>query len=732
MESKSLTEKFDRTYQNLFEYSTTPTALFDLNGKSLLANRVFSIQVGLEQTAFTRGAVSLFDLFDKKEEGFALVDQIEVRGVIRRREVNLITSDGDVFTVLLSGRTLPFDEGDCLEISFINIAHLKELQRTLRREHTRLASLIENLAAGVFLVNRKDRIVEANMTLGNLLRLDPEELLSQSYLKLFGHMISRVSAPEIVQQELSQAVLSVIKRPVVEFTFSEQEPIYFELTLFPVRDEFGQVLGWGGLLQDQTELRIQASWKLELLSILSHDIRSPLATLKGHATALLASHMQWSPAMITEFLEAINRGVDQLTHQVDRNLALTRVETGRLGLRPEGVKPKLLVEQALERVAGAIINHEFDVVIPDSLPNIRVDPGRVEEVLVNLVENAIRYAPTSAPIRIHVRGSENWVRFTVMDHGPGIPSEKQRDIFEKYVRLENEGGGTGLGLYISRTIVEAHGGRMWVQSPPEGEPQGAAFIFTLPVMPDVLEENLPNQDTKLPPASQPAEETGRILVVEDQADYQALLRAILLEGGYQVEIASDGQLALDILQISQPDLILLDWVMPGISGVQVCRSIRRWSQVPIIMLTSKSSQEDLITAFDSGVDDYITKPYKREELLARMQALLRRGEPSKSEDQPERFSTNGLLVDFETREVWVRGKKATLTATEFDLLAYLIRHPRQVLTYDQLINAIWSGGEGTRHALSVHLSRLRKKVERDPKDPVLIGTRWGVGYMFKS
>jgi DNA-binding response OmpR family regulator len=148
------------------------------------------------------------------------------------------------------------------------------------------------------------------------------------------------------------------------------------------------------------------------------------------------------------------------------------------------------------------------------------------------------------------------------------------------------------------------------------------------------------------------------------------------------------------------------------------------------MVTSKTSQEDLIAAFDVGVDDYITKPYQRDELLARIRALLRRGESWIMDEKPDRFSAEGLVIDFDTRDVWVRGVRLELTATEFNLLAYMARHPRQVLTYTQLIENIWPDGDGTRHGLSVHVSRLRKKIERNPKKPSFIGTRWGVGYVF--
>jgi DNA-binding response OmpR family regulator len=320
----------------------------------------------------------------------------------------------------------------------------------------------------------------------------------------------------------------------------------------------------------------------------------------------------------------------------------------------------------------------------------------------------------------------------VQDHGPGVPPEQQAAIFEKYVRGEKgESGGTGLGLYISRKIVEAHGGRLWVRSPLGETGGGAAFIFTLPVMPEVPESR-PHTHHERRDEDDMDEASYRVLVVEDETDFQALLHTTLAEEGYRVEIAPDGATALNIVRTAPPDLVLLDWVLPQTSGLQVCRGIRRLSHVPIIMLTSRTAQEDIIAAFDVGVDDYIVKPYPRDELLVRIRALLRRGEAWALDEGADRFSADGLTIDFDTQEVFVQGKPIELTATEFDLLTCLARNPRRVLTYRKLLDEVWPEGDGTRHALSVHISRLRKKIEADPGNPVFIGTRWGVGYVFNS
>jgi two-component system response regulator RegX3 len=321
------------------------------------------------------------------------------------------------------------------------------------------------------------------------------------------------------------------------------------------------------------------------------------------------------------------------------------------------------------------------------------------------------------------------LEISVMDHGRGVPKEKQSDLFEKYTQADQESEGSGLGLYISRMIVEAHGGRIWVESPPKGMQNGARFNFTLPIMPPEVKEKVVKKEIESV-IDDDLVEGLRVLVVEDEPDFQELLRVILKKEGFQVEVAPDGPTAIDIVHTSSPDIILLDWMMPGMSGLSTCRNIRRWTDAPILMVTSRTAQEDLIAALDAGADDYVTKPFKTPEFLARIQALARRRE-TWAEEEPDRFTFDGLSINFDTYEVWRSGMWVDLTPTEFELLAYLVRNRGQVLTYDQLMDHLYgTDKDRNRHDLFVHVSRLRKKIEPDPEEPRYILTKWGVGYSF--
>lgn len=722
-------------YKDIFELSPSPIGIFNQDGECLLANRAFYFQLGYDIVAEQKPVITLQALFFRPDLLEKFSELMQKRDVIRRWETRLKTRDGDSISALLSGRNLDYLGARGYEITFTNIAYQEKLEQSIRQGHHRVTSLIENLTVGLFLVDRNGIITEANTALGNLIQCDPESLVAQHYQLLFTNLFTAASDPDILQHTLREAVRVLGQHPVLTVNLNNGRQ-YLEIRLFPVWDEEGQSLGWGGLVQDITEIREQTAWKLELLSMLAHDLRTPLATLKGHATALLANYKNWGTEMGMEFLKTIDRSVDELIRQVDRNLALTRVETGRLGLRPEAIDPKVLVRQAIERAAGSIGERKIAFDWPNEMAQLRVDPARIEEVIINLLDNAVRYSPSDKPILIKTETLNDRLLISVIDQGPGIPTEKQTEIFEKYVRGEHQDEGTGLGLYISQKIVEAHGGRIWVTSPPASTDYGtgAEFSITLPLLPEMPIERKLEGETREFTATVDmvrAVEDEKILVVEDDADVQALLHTILSQEGYQVEIAPDGPSALDIVQIDPPNIILLDWMIPGMRGLQVCRSIRRWTNIPIIMVTSKTSQADLIAALDAGADDYVTKPFQTEELLARIRALIRRGDVVEIEMEEDQFNADGLSIDFDARSVWLYGEFLKLTPTEYEILVYLARHRGLVVTYDQLIDAIGDPEEKrSRHRLFVHISRLREKIEHDPKNPHFIQTHWGVGYIF--
>jgi two-component system response regulator RegX3 len=223
----------------------------------------------------------------------------------------------------------------------------------------------------------------------------------------------------------------------------------------------------------------------------------------------------------------------------------------------------------------------------------------------------------------------------------------------------------------------------------------------------------------------------RVLVVEDEQGLREPLVYMLEKEGYDVAAVEDGLAALEAFKASEPDLILLDLMLPGISGNEVCRVIRQTSNVPVIMLTAKDGEIDKVVGLEIGADDYVTKPYSTRELLARMKAVLRRNvEPSQIEDGM--LSGGPVSMDINRHMVFVHGEKIAMPLKEFELLELLLENRNRVLTRGQIIDRVWGSNYfGDTKTLDVHVKRIRSKIEDDPARPVHLVTVRGLGYKFE-
>ena len=226
----------------------------------------------------------------------------------------------------------------------------------------------------------------------------------------------------------------------------------------------------------------------------------------------------------------------------------------------------------------------------------------------------------------------------------------------------------------------------------------------------------------------------KILIVEDEASFSEALEFLLGKEGFDVSVAEDGQQAVDKFTKEGADLILLDLMIPVISGIEVCRIIRTTSQVPIIMLTAKDAEIDKVVGLELGADDYVTKPYSSRELIARIKAVLRRGNLDDSLDGESGIHVvAGIKLDTGKHQVTINGEVVALPLKEFELLEFLMRNAGRVLTRSQLIDRVWGGDYyGDTKTLDVHIKRLRAKIEADPANPVLIQTIRGLGYKLEN
>lgn len=224
-----------------------------------------------------------------------------------------------------------------------------------------------------------------------------------------------------------------------------------------------------------------------------------------------------------------------------------------------------------------------------------------------------------------------------------------------------------------------------------------------------------------------------ILVVDDDENLRRLVAAYLEHEGYEVEQAADADAALASVERHEPDLILLDIMLPGLSGLEVAHRIRTNRQVPILMLTARGDEEDMLQGFDAGADDYLVKPFSPKVLVARVRAILRRSGIGPREEEESALAVGGISIDRKTREVRVAGREIEFTTTEFDLLRVLAEHPGWVFSREELLEAVWGYGYlGDSRLVDVHIANLRKKMGDDPTDPQFVRTVRGAGYKLQA
>jgi two-component system response regulator RegX3 len=225
----------------------------------------------------------------------------------------------------------------------------------------------------------------------------------------------------------------------------------------------------------------------------------------------------------------------------------------------------------------------------------------------------------------------------------------------------------------------------------------------------------------------------RILVVEDESSFSEAISFLLRKEGFEVGVAETGQAGLDEFDRHGADLILLDLMLPGLSGTEVCRQIRSKSQVPIIMLTAKDTEIDKVVGLELGADDYVTKPYSSRELIARINAVLRRAQNPEIEVENGIITIGPVRLDIDRHQMSLDGKAIALPLKEFELLEFLMRNSGRVLTRSQLIDRVWGSDYfGDTKTLDVHIKRLRAKIEKDPAEPIFIQTVRGLGYKFEN
>jgi DNA-binding response OmpR family regulator len=226
------------------------------------------------------------------------------------------------------------------------------------------------------------------------------------------------------------------------------------------------------------------------------------------------------------------------------------------------------------------------------------------------------------------------------------------------------------------------------------------------------------------------EQTGRVLVVDDDETVRDVVRRYLVIAGFTVDMAGDGADGLKRFAAQPADLVVLDVMMPGINGLEVCKRLREVSQVPIVLLTALGEEENRIAGLQLGADDYVTKPFSPRELALRVASVLRRARMPRQEIASAELSDGDLTLQMSARQASLKGAELPLTTREFDLLAFFLAHPGTAFSRADLLAKVWGWDFGDQSTVTVHVRRLREKIEREPAKPVRVATVWGVGYRY--
>ena len=596
--------------------------------------------------------------------------------------------------------------------------------RDERRARSDLEALVETSPVGVVVFDGRTghpvsfsrearRILEGLRTAGR----PAEELLEVIMFRRADGREGSLSESPIA--ELLRAA-ETVRAEEFELSVPDGRTVTVLLNATPIRSDEGEVVSVVVTMQDLAPLQELERLRAEFLGLVSHELRTPLTSILGSAVTLLDQTSELDPAEMREFFRIIHDQAAHMRGLIGDLLDVGRIEAGTLSVAPEPSEVAGLVDRARSMIVSGGARHDVLIDLPGDLPPVMADRRRIVQVLSNLLANAARQSPDSAPIRVSAERDGVHVAVCVSDEGKGIAPELLPRLFRKYARGgERAAADTGLGLVICKGLVEAHGGRIRAES--AGAGQGARFTFTLPVAEDAGRSV--SAGPRSPGPDPEAREPARILVVDDDPQTLRFARDALTRAGYTVVVTGDPAELSRIIRTEQPHLVLLDLMLPGDDGIELLRNVPLLADLPVVFISAYDRDEVIAEALEAGAADYIVKPFSPTELTARVGAALRRIA------RPGPFELGTLAIHYDEHRVTVGGREVELTTTEYELLRVLSRNAGRVVTYDDLLGKVWSGREvGNVDTVRNFVKKLRAKLGEDARNPTWIFNLRGVGY----
>ena len=597
--------------------------------------------------------------------------------------------------------------------------------RAERRARADLEALIETSPVGVIVFdggsgrlrssNREARrIVERLRLPGRAL----EELLEVLTMRRGdGAEVTLAELP--LAQQLGSA--ETVRAEEITLSVPDGRSVTSLVNATPIRSADGAVESMVVTLQDLAPLEELERMRSEFLGMVTHELRTPLSSIKGAAVAVLGSSRTPDPAEMLQFLRVVNEQADRTLALIADLLDQGRIETGTLSVSPEPADVARLVDQARNTFLSGGGRHALDIDLPEDLPRVMADPGRIVQVLGNLLSNAARHSPEASPIRISAARDGLQVAVSVADQGRGVAPERLPQLFRKHGGAApgaGRPGVSGLGLAICKGLVEAHGGRIRAES--GGAGRGTRVTFTLPAA-----EEAAGARPALPRRPPEGQERPCILVVDDDPQTLRYVRDALGKANFDPVVTGEPEALPGLLRTHKPRLVLLDLVLPGTDGIELMQTMPELADLPVIFISAYGRDETIVRALDAGAADYIVKPFSPSELIARVRATLRRLA------EPEPFRLGDLVIHYDDRRVSVAGRPVVLTVTEYEVLRVLSNRAGRVVTFESLLRRAWGGrnrGSSDPRLVRAIVKTLRHKLGDDAANPAYVRNVRGVGY----
>lgn len=725
---------------------------------------------GLMQSGYVQQAIDQLDparaqtLIMQPEESepfFALAKALGSQQLILVPIFDSARFIGGIVVGMAPNRQYSADDVRVLCASLAHAAALSLERATLiqnmAQKSNRLEALLLSTSQGIFFVDETDTVAFCNPQLTERTGISPSEVVGLSPEHLLSSIAARSTDPERVGNQLREAVNRVLNTAntgpddyqIVELTLANpQRQLQVE---FMGMGETDSRTGWAGFFRENMSAAATFAPNQQMVDTFTGRIRMPLAQLRGLAAELSEQHSRLNHRDRARYLSNLEGGFDRLSHEWTSFISLFQMASSGLSLSEEQVDLYDMIQRALEGRSYLDVRRQVQVDAPARLPLLALDELRIEQMIHSLLNQMLAGLPRGVMVMIRLEPQVDQVDLVVHNPAAVIPAEHLAALLDPFNATDGAAG-MPLDLYIAREIVERHGGRFSVDSRPGF---GTGVTISLPIVasedvryvrvvppPAVPAAPIPVAPVAAIPASPvsvdrsgsghrvPVSQANTIMSIEGRSSLIGRLREKLKEADYELITYRSGEEAVRDINSVRLDLILLDVNLTDANGLDICERICKRTEVPIILLADEPSEQEKVKALMLGADEYLAKPISDEELMARVNVIIKRRRIPDRTREP--LDLGPLYIDFARREVFLNKKPLELTRIEYDLLHTLSVNQGQVLTHKQLLEKVWGPEyQAETQYLWVNVSRLRKKLEPTVDSPRFIHTQPGVGYVFR-